>query len=554
MTGILHVYSRVSSQTQAEKGWSLANQKEFGQKVADAHGLKAKFWDEGGASSHDLDSIDELPVLKSMLIELGLNTSEENQFVYTYAADRLGRDPVTGPYVINALRKYNCVVYYGSGTNNVYDLASSQDRFILGIMQLIGSHENDVKVERVRQGKRKRAASGMWSGGLPPFGYDVENGFLIVNEEESSWVKQVYDWYLGGMSIAKIVRSLLQNGVMTKHGKPVWSNGSIEKILFQNTVYKGYRTVGDHTHNNPRIMSDEEWEAPKLKRPKRSYSNANQLKKISQEYLFNEWAVCGDCGHKLRVRNKLDTKRTRVIGKSYYCAWKEGTPNLIDDDLWKRQRSGYQCSMRKSLDGDQFEDVVFDKIVQVLYESRSFEKHLKGVLNNDKSSKANRLKKINTQLRTLKTNIQNYDFGLSSLEADVYSRKKTESEASGPKDELNKRKNNDLGKINELLKEKDLLESSEKTIDWFKTFSEELEVIRYGSIEEKKSFLDPVIDTVKVHLEEDKKSHRIEVKFKPGMFDKRVFAGSGFNKNNDEPKSGEIVEVVVKKNSRRPKN
>ena len=61
----LHIYTRVSTQTQQDEGTSLETQKDMGIQKAKDLGFKHKVWNEGGASSH-YEDLDNRPVLMSL--------------------------------------------------------------------------------------------------------------------------------------------------------------------------------------------------------------------------------------------------------------------------------------------------------------------------------------------------------------------------------------------------------------------------------------------------------------------------------------------------------
>lgn len=71
----------------------------------------------------------------------------------------------------------------------------------------------------------------------PSFGYRVENGILIPNEEEAIYVRRIFDSFLAGKGIYVIARELNAMGVRTHRGNP-FENRTIEYIL-RNPVYIG---------------------------------------------------------------------------------------------------------------------------------------------------------------------------------------------------------------------------------------------------------------------------------------------------------------------------
>lgn len=70
------------------------------------------------------------------------------------------------------------------------------------------------------------------------YGYDVIDGELIINEQQAEVVRDIYDWYLQGMSLGKIKGKLEENHIKTASGKEEWSKSVIQEMLC-NEKYMG---------------------------------------------------------------------------------------------------------------------------------------------------------------------------------------------------------------------------------------------------------------------------------------------------------------------------
>ena len=81
----LHIYLRVSTETQSSDGFGLDIQKEWGLELGKQLNLKTKIWNEGSASSSN-DSLDKRPVILDLLdnIERG-----DIKHLYVFNTDRL---------------------------------------------------------------------------------------------------------------------------------------------------------------------------------------------------------------------------------------------------------------------------------------------------------------------------------------------------------------------------------------------------------------------------------------------------------------------------------
>lgn len=70
------------------------------------------------------------------------------------------------------------------------------------------------------------------------YSYDVIDGELVVNEQQAEVVRNIFEWYLQGMSLGQIKRRLEENQIKTASGKSVWSKSVIQEMLC-NEKYMG---------------------------------------------------------------------------------------------------------------------------------------------------------------------------------------------------------------------------------------------------------------------------------------------------------------------------
>ena len=101
---------------------------------------------------------------------------------------------------------------------------------------------------KVRTAIRDQKAPVNW-GAYGVFGYDhiskqrygtdhKDVGKLIINKEESKWVKKIFEMRASGMTFVDIADVLEDNNVITKSGKERW-NPVVISHMIQNTTYKG---------------------------------------------------------------------------------------------------------------------------------------------------------------------------------------------------------------------------------------------------------------------------------------------------------------------------
>ena len=368
---MLHIYTRVSTQTQQDEGTSLDSQRELGIKKAQEMGFEYKVWDEGGASSKYEDFVNR-PILLQLLSEIDKGNVKH---LWVYNNDRLSRNDVTA-HTIRVKLQNNAVTLYTN--NGQFDLTNPQDGFLKTILDAVAQLDNAQRAERTRQGKLARVKQGFWMGGPPPYGYQITGKKLELHEEESQWVKKIYEWYDGDKSTEWIKSELDKSGVLTRRKKALWTLGSLQKIL-QNTHPSGHYTYTDSKTEEtiqctcPSIVSHTLWSACQDKR-KQALVRRGQNNRTQRFYLLRNMMFCGHCGSAMSGRIK-ESKNEYL----YYCPhkernWVKSAPK--ENEKWKR---GKGCSMVRSLNIKATDKLVKNEVMKLVINPRYLNDLLKKI-------------------------------------------------------------------------------------------------------------------------------------------------------------------------------
>src|SRR5690606_38546313 len=73
-----------------------------------------------------------------------------------------------------------------------FNTTTSMGRLMLNILLSFAQFEREVTGERIRDKIAASKRKGMWMGGVPPLGYDVENRRLVPNESEAKLVRHIF--------------------------------------------------------------------------------------------------------------------------------------------------------------------------------------------------------------------------------------------------------------------------------------------------------------------------------------------------------------------------
>jgi hypothetical protein len=230
-------------------------------------------------------------------------------------------------------------------------------------------------MSRLSAGKLERVKKGKWQGGPPPYGYMInDTGFLKKEIKEAKWVKFIFENYIEGMTILDIKKKLFENAVRTRRGKTEWSTASIRLILSKNSHYQGtYNYKRGETGEEvevvcDRIVSQSLFNKARKLFEQRSYNSKGRIRdvNIKTKTLLKDFLVCGHCGTKFGQKvYKLQNRN------HYYC--RSGEKNHL------RIENRIKCKERmQSIKIDKANEIVWNSIVDVLSQSKIYEKSLTG--------------------------------------------------------------------------------------------------------------------------------------------------------------------------------
>src|SRR5205085_11687334 len=85
-----------------------------------------------------------------------------------------------------------------------------------GQREVRGGRRSELTGERIRDKIAASKQKGMWMGGNPPLGYDVEERKLIVNPAEAEQVRQIFALYLELGCVRRLKDAVDRRGATTK--------------------------------------------------------------------------------------------------------------------------------------------------------------------------------------------------------------------------------------------------------------------------------------------------------------------------------------------------
>ncbi|MCI8330091.1 MAG: recombinase family protein [Oscillibacter sp.] len=325
----LALYRRVSTDKQADEGYSLEVQREKLQAYAKTFSRVREIRDylDDGYSGSSLDR----PGMKRLIADIQAGRVTH---VIVVKLDRLSRSQKDTLYLIEDVMLPANVAFISILESFNTDTAFG--RAMVGILSVFAQLERENIFERTRGGMQKRVEKGYWpGGGRTPFGYDYDpaRGILVPNGEAET-VRHIYDRYLAGASMQTIADSL-----DLKYERVVY-NILTRKSNAGYIVYNGREYRGLH---EPIISLDTYERAMAL------LADRSAAKLVTKtDHLLTGLCRCGTCGAKMR-----------------YLKWGKAGYKLV---CYSQQRSKPYLIRDPNCDGPSpFAEDVEDGVVRALF-------------------------------------------------------------------------------------------------------------------------------------------------------------------------------------------
>ncbi len=298
------IYTRVSTEEQAREGYSLPAQEERLRAHAKSQGWALyKLYVDDGYSAASRNR----PALKKLLAEAALKRFD---VVLAYKIDRLSRSLKDLIDIVAELNQFD--VGFKSCTELI-DTTRPEGRLMFHQFGSFAQYERELIGQRTRFGMMKRLRQGLWNG-IPPYGYRIKDGKLVIEPAEAARVRRIFDWYLGqNLGVVAISRELNRLGITPRKAKR-WKGNTIYKLI-QNPLYAGFIRWGGETAmgiHKP-IIRKEVFDAVQGTLRGRNHKT-RQLR--SPNYLAG-LVKCGLCGAAMHVTYPGTEPKSRF--KYYVC-------------------------------------------------------------------------------------------------------------------------------------------------------------------------------------------------------------------------------------------
>lgn len=240
-------------------------------------------------------------------------------FIITKSISRFARNTTDCLAMVRRLLELDIYIYFEKENINT---GSMESELMLSILSSLAESESVSISENSKWSVQKRFQNGTFIISYPPYGYDNDNGTMVIVPEQAEIVKEIFASCLAGKGTHAIAKELNAKGIKTKkNGR--WGAGAVKAIL-TNEKYTGdvifQKTYSDSSfnrhvnygerdcffcenHHEP-IISHEDFDKVRAVLDQRAMEkdNGTDTYRYQNRYCFSGKIKCGECGDTFKRR------------------------------------------------------------------------------------------------------------------------------------------------------------------------------------------------------------------------------------------------------------
>lgn len=336
------IYVRVSTEDQAQRGYSIPSQLEACRTRLPAGEEVWEFIDDGRSGSTL-----ERPALERLRQQV--RESPDPVHVITYDPDRLSRNLVHLLLLAEEFGRGGSLTFVSMAWE-----ASPEGRLFLSLRGAVAEFEREKIRERTTRGRLQKARQGGIAcvpQHLYGYHWNPDTGQLTVREEEAEVVGDIFRLYLEGLGAAAIARSLNGRGLVTSKGN-AWRPATVSRML-KNGAYRGIlwqfrQSQSPIPTEIPAIIDDLTWEQAQAIRQRRLRTPTAGT---SRRSLLGGLLDCGTCGAPMYTSHRREGRswyicRRKAASASFPesgpCPSRNHPVDRLDAEVWREvaQRIG----------------------------------------------------------------------------------------------------------------------------------------------------------------------------------------------------------------------
>lgn len=359
-----YLYTRVSTSIQVD-GYSLDAQRDKLRKYAEYEGMVivGEYSDEGFSGKNIQGRLEFQRMLKDIQ-----DNKDGVEYVLVFKLSRFGRNAAD---VLNSLQMMQDFGVNLICVEDGIDSSKDSGKLMISVLSAVAEIERENIRTQTMAGREQKAREGKWIGGFAPYGYRLENGQMLIAEDEVEVIRVIFDRYIhtneGVSGVAKYLNShgftkkLRQNGTI-----PGFSANFVKDVL-DNPVYMGKIAYGRRrtekklgTRNemhvveqsefpvyegqHEAIISEEIWNLAHEKRKINAYRR-EKVHNPNHAHILSGILKCPCCGKSLYGNISKAHSKDKKTRFYYYCK------NTVTP-------TGHSCTFRINIEQSELNDMV----------------------------------------------------------------------------------------------------------------------------------------------------------------------------------------------------
>jgi hypothetical protein len=187
-------------------------------------------------------------------------------FVLVFKLSRFGRNAAD---VLSALQ---VMQDYGVNLICVEDgIDSSKDagKLMISVLSAVAEIERENIRVQTMEGRMQKAREGRWNGGFAPYGYELKEGKLYINEEEAEAIRVIFDKYVNTDMGANFNKDIFDMYFLSSHvdvdkfkkclGIYVYNDSKMREIDIDGIVKRVNMVFKDKSYTSRLRTKDANW-------------------------------------------------------------------------------------------------------------------------------------------------------------------------------------------------------------------------------------------------------------------------------------------------------
>ncbi len=377
----VYTYTRVSTTMQTD-GYSLDAQKARMKAYADYNDYEiVGTYEDAGKFGKSIEGRLEF----NRMMEDIKSGKDGVSFVLVFKLSRFGRNAA------DVLSTLQVMQDFGVNLICVEDgIDSSKDagKLMISVLSAVAEIERENIRVQTMEGRIQKAREGKWNGGFAPYGYQLVDGVLQINEEEAAAIRVIFEQYvttdIGANGVAKYLENYGIHKIQRQNGKNPLFDAHLIRLILKNPVYCGKIAYGRRktekvhgTRNeyhlveqdnyilvdgqHDAIIEGDVWQAAQVKliSQAKKYEHVNKGKD-TKTHLLSGIVKCPICGAGMYGNKSIKRKKDGTKYKDfYYYGCKHRT-----------MTRGHKCDYKKQIREELLDDAVAEVIVKLAGNSK----------------------------------------------------------------------------------------------------------------------------------------------------------------------------------------